>query len=108
MSWITAVVEWLLSLLTGNKDPRNEKVVTIQATAFQACGFLPMYDSVLQLLTAAFPPAVAVSVVAKAICKAVNEQEMQPALQLASLGGPVAAVQTVVVNGIVVQGRKVR
>jgi hypothetical protein len=108
MNWVTAIVQWVMSLLSGEPSD-NAKAREIQAAAVMACGFLPMYNSVLQLLASAFPPAVAVSTVASAICSAVSTQGVNPVATLADMtGAPTKQAQWVMVNGVKVMGAKVK
>lgn len=113
MNFLTPIFDLLKKLFTGflnfgASDPEHpsDLVAKIQALTVQFCGFLPMADSVVALLSATFPgiaaPLTAASQVAHSICQAASQ--VKPAVVEAAMGGTWQNTATVNVNGVNVSG----
>jgi hypothetical protein len=107
MSWFSSITSWISNLffpsLPDGGDP--EKVAKIQAAAVKICGFLPMAETVAQILGTANPAVFTVSSVANSICKAVTKTPMPTPIAASLMSGAKEAPQTYgTVNGVPVQG----
>ena len=108
MNWLVAIMRWIVDTITGySSTPRDDKVAQIQAAAVQACGFLPMYESVIALLAVTTPATATATAIATSICAAITKNGLKPALAEASMLGIAQQVSYVVVNGVTVKGTMV-
>lgn len=117
MDFFTPILDFLKKLLSGflsfgaSSDHPSDLVAQIQALAVQLCGFLPMADSVVALLSATFPgaaaPLSAASQVAHSICQAASAAKPQ-AFMSADTTGAWQQTATVTVNGVTVKGTWVK
>jgi hypothetical protein len=119
MDFLSPIIDLLKKLVTGffsiglsnpNTEAPSDVVVSIQSISVQLCGFLPMAESVVALLSATYPgiaaPLSVASQVARSICQAASAQK--PAFIAADTVGAWQQPATVTVNGVPVTGTWVK
>lgn len=118
MNLINTLFTLLGKLLTGflsigkstPDGPPSDLVAKIQELTVSFCGFLPMADSVVALLSATYPtlaiPLSAATQVAHSICQAASAAK--PSFVAADMTGAWQQPATVTVNGVRVQGTWVK
>ncbi len=110
MAWISSFIKWLQTPFGGGPAPGvDPKVDAIQAAAVEACGFLPVAETVISIIGATAPGALTAVSAARYICNIV--QKTPPVAQpLTLLGGSDSErVQTwVAPDGTVIKGKFVK
>jgi len=85
MSWFS----WIKSLFSPSTDPKQ--VLAIQILAVRVCGFLPMAETVVNLVAVTNPAVGSIAegtmLVAKQICKIITEVPPTPAAAVLTLAG---------------------
>lgn len=119
MNLLDTVFTLLGKLLTGflsigkstPDDKPSDLVAKIQELTVSFCGFLPMADSVVALLSATYPglavPLTAATQVAHSICQAASAEKPQ-GFMAADATGTWQQAATVTVNGVAVKGTWVK
>ena len=115
MNFLDTLFTLLGKLLTGflsigksTPDDKPSDIVTkVQELTVEFCGFLPMADSVVALLSATYPslaiPLSAATQVAHSICQAASAEKPQTFVA-ADMSGTWQQTATVTVNGVPVTG----
>jgi hypothetical protein len=115
MDFLAPIIDLLKKLVTGflnigasnpTTEPTPDVVVSIQSISVQLCGFLPMAESVIALLSATYPgiaaPLSVAAQVARSICQAASAEK--PTFMAADATGTWQQSATVTVNGVPVTG----
>lgn len=116
MDFLTPIFDVLTKLVTAflsigksssPDDKPSDLVAKIQELTVSFCGFLPMAESVISLLSATYPgiaaPLAAADQVARSICQAASAAKPQAFVE-AGMVGTTQQSATVTVNGVAVSG----
>jgi hypothetical protein len=119
MDFLSPIIDMVMKFVNGflsigksspAGEPPSDLVVNIQSLTVQFCGFLPMADSVIALLSVTFPgiaaPLSAAQQMARMICQAASTQK--PTFIAADMTGISQQTATVTVNGVPVTGTWVK